>query len=88
MVEGQVLTAGKDGKGRLSRRYEAVMNNGRYFLDGTGRYESSVGQIANNPRDRTGGRVLTMVYRPVPSGRYRQSRPVKQPRKALKNISN
>ena len=65
---GQVFSTGRDGKGIFPRRDETVKCNGRYFLDGSGRYELTVGEIVDGTGwDGTGPRFHFDggFYRPV-----------------------
>ena len=81
-VQRQVLSTGRDGKGTCPPRDGTVNYNARDFLDGTGRYELTVGEIVDG-QGRGGTTVpflmTVLPSRPVPSRRYRQYRPVNKP---------
>ena len=79
--QGQVSTAGRDGRGRFCRRDGTIRGD---FLDGTGRYESTVGEIV----DGTGPRFHFSDGITISSRRYRQYRPVNKPCEALKKASS
>ena len=67
------------------RRDGTVKYNRRDFLDGTGRYESTVGKIVDGTgQDGTTVSFWRRFYRLVPSCIYRQYGPVNKPWQALK----
>ena len=54
-------------KGIFTRRDGTVKCNGRYVLDGTGRYELTVGEIVDGTGPRFHFDGFTVPSRPVPS---------------------